>query len=925
MKRCFFAIAMVSVVGLALGVKAEDGFVELTGTQVINTGYKPKRATTVKLDFQLVGAQTVQTRILGCDASGNNSKFAFHINNNGNFNYSTDNASPSAGKSADTARYTVSMPGRGNANLYNADGSLCKGPNWTDMKDVTSTYPLVIGGNALNASGTSIDSLTAKMKVYGLKIYESGTLVYDFKPVVKGGVAGLYDENAGVLVADDRDGHALAYGGDIETLPADGYVQSNGSSIQGINSRFFWQPGAKVEVDYELTDSTKNSQYRIVGADWGGVVQRASVYIGGGGVSFGMGTDATEFKGDQTGIDPDKRRHTVIIDTVAGKYYYKTGIMTEKTLTPQGACTETAVYPMGLMAGTTNQNGSVFRHFAKMKLYRAKFWLNGELKHDYVPCVKGDVAGLKDLVDGQFVTSGALTYGGNILKEDDDPYLENTDGVNYIDTGYKLKGSTKIEADFAFRSKTVQQFVFEGADGNANNVAFRQYVNGNGCLAYRCSNGNNNTGVYVATGDPAVPVRPYERHQFTLDPVANKVIVEDAGYTNWLANGWLSVTAANENTHTLKLFSSSDGKTNHADIRLYGLRIYEDGQLVRNYVPYLKSGQAGLQDLVNSTFVTGKSNVAMRVYGTVACDKDEDAYLLSDGNQLINSGYFMNRSSRIEVAFAYADVTVARRQNRLFGQDYNPSDDPLTFFGAFYLNGSDKFSFGGGDAFTGASTEISTDLQQHRAILNASARTWALRTIDGTNQKSGSWSTSFTKTANQEMGIFGTPTNASYTGWRNLSKVKIYWLEVKEGDAVKHRFYPAKIGGEVGLYDVVTKTLKKNVTGSATDFVLGGAGYDGKGKDNGFLEKPASEVSIDFGKTATLTAFAPGAVEYRWTLNGEPISVEGLSCTVAWKRQRTADVYSVTPVYIVNGCTVEGAAATTTVNHRPSGFCVIIR
>ena len=38
MKRCFFAIAMASVVGLALGVKAEDGFVELTGTQVSNTG-----------------------------------------------------------------------------------------------------------------------------------------------------------------------------------------------------------------------------------------------------------------------------------------------------------------------------------------------------------------------------------------------------------------------------------------------------------------------------------------------------------------------------------------------------------------------------------------------------------------------------------------------------------------------------------------------------------------------------------------------------------------------------------------------------------------------------------------------------------------------------------------------------------------------
>ncbi|MGN0833171.1 MAG: hypothetical protein ACI4RD_05935 [Kiritimatiellia bacterium] len=937
-------LALVGVCATACAW-AEDAYVELTGSQAINTGYKAfydsatKAQSQIELDFQLTEVPENGTRIIGGDG-GNKGLSYFSLYADGNFKYTYNGYSAmSTGQAVTTDRYTVQLPAYGNA-IFSSGGQQLA-VSWIGMASGTMPNPIVLGANALNTGGSSISNLVAKMKIFGFRILErengAWTRKYDFKPVVKGGSACLYDAATGTALQDDR-GNALAWGGDIEELPEDGYVQSNGSSLQGINSRFCWQPGAKVEIDYALTDATKNTQYRMTGADYGGVGQRASIYVGGGGVSFGMGTDETGFKGEGTYIDPDLRRHTAVIDTVANKYYYRTGQTTEKTLTPIGVCTETARFPMGLMAGTTNENGSVFRHLAKMKLYGAKFYLNGQLVHDYVPCLKGDVAGLKDLVDGAFVTSGALTYGGDIRRENDDPYLENTDAVNYVDTGYKPTGKTKIVADFAFRKNTAQQFVFEGLDSEG--VAFRQYINSGGNLAYRCSDGNNSTDVYVATGSPAVPARPFVRQRFTIDAAENRVIVENAGYTNWLAKNWISITATKSNQYTLKLFSSSDGKTNHADIRLYDFKLYDDGELKKHFVPYVMDGLPGLQDLVSGTFVTGKSNVAMRAYGEVACNKTEDAYLLSDGNQLINSGYFASYKSRIAIDYAFTDTTPARYQNRLFGQDYNVDETTMAFKTGWYINGNGKLAVGGGDngAFNGTtftwktgygSGECAADLTRYLGVLNFNngKPSVALRTPEGTTLATATMSTSatYSQTSKLAMGLFGTATNNAFTAWRNLAKVKIYSVEIQEGGQVLHKYYPAKIGGKVGLYDLNGQQLHCNVTGSETDFVLGGAGYDGKGKDDGFLLKPAAAVTIPYAESATLTAFAPGAVEHRWTRNGEPVAVEGLALVVDWRRQRTTDLYSVTPVYRVNGLTVEGAPATTEVTYRPCGLSIIVR
>ncbi|MDD2349506.1 MAG: hypothetical protein PHS50_14755, partial [Kiritimatiellae bacterium] len=108
-----------------------------------------------------------------------------------------------------------------------------------------------------------------------------------------------------------------------------------------MNSRYFMNPGTKVEIDYALTDAKVNSQWRLVGADKSGCNTYSAIYIGGGGVSFGTG-DA--FTGHGTQVAPDLLRHTCVIDSPGNTYYYITGATTNWQGTIASTRTKTALH-----------------------------------------------------------------------------------------------------------------------------------------------------------------------------------------------------------------------------------------------------------------------------------------------------------------------------------------------------------------------------------------------------------------------------------------------------------------------------------------------------------------------------------------------------------------------------------------------------
>jgi hypothetical protein len=88
------------------------------------------------------------------------------------------------------------------------------------------------------------------------------------------------------------------------------------------------------------------------------------------------------------------------------------------------------------------------------------------------------------------------------------------------------------------------------------------------------------------------------RVRLILDAKNSKYIAADAGVTNAIYTIDKGTrTGSNRATHYLPIFATHDfAAASRMPMRLYSFKIYEDDVLVRDYVPAVKNGVAGLQD-----------------------------------------------------------------------------------------------------------------------------------------------------------------------------------------------------------------------------------------------------------------------------------------------------------------------------------------
>jgi len=349
-------------------------------------------------------------------------------------------------------------------------------------------------------------------------------------------------------------------------------------------------------------------------------------------------------------------------------------------------------------------------------------------------------------------------------------------------------------------------------------------------------------------------------------------------------------------------------------MRLYGFKIYEDGVPVRDYVPYVINGVAGVKDTLSGSFAASGNGSAFSWGGEVQGESG-DAYLEADGTQAINTGYFPNPDTKIVADFQMMTFV---GQMRLFGEA-NTMSAELYIDGS--ATGSGNFGFGVGDTWTKSKT-LAADLKRHVATLDVKDKVYSI-TTDGASSLSGAITNACTKTAGYPLALFAKATNAVGTAFSGLAKMNLYSARIYESGALVHEFLPYKNGAVIGLYDTVTGTVKTDALSSATAFKIGGMGVDGGGSA---FEVAPQNTKVGFNKTVTLTAYAPGAVSYRWTKDGAVIAgATGGSLTVVWEKTPRQSVYAVTPVYSVNGKAVDGAPVAATVENLPRGMIFYIR
>ena len=150
---------------------------------------------------------------------------------------------------------------------------------------------------------------------------------------------------------------------------------------------------------------------------------------------------------------------------------------------------------------------------------------------------------------------------------------------------------------------------------------------------------------------------------------------------------------------------------------------------------------------------------------------------------------------------------------------------------------------------------------------------------------------------------------------------RIYSVRIYEDEELIHEFLPYTDGTAASLYDVKTGHVATKVNGTGVSVY--GIGVDGEER---WLVTP-QDVSISTSQTVTLRAIAAGSVSrYKWTRNGEAVSGgSNGELTVAWRRAKTPDSYTVTPVYLINGEEVEGEPISTTVTHVALGISIMVR
>lgn len=164
-------------------------YIESSGTQYIDTGFKPNQNTRCVIDIE--NLSSAQESFFGARASQNAASFTYFslTATTGRSDYGSSKQPMSFTNTV--GRYTVDQ----NKNVCTANGVTVTGTANTFQL----TYNLYL--MAVNQANAAIQN--AKMKLYSAKIYDNGTLVRDFIPCKNAsGTIGLWDNVNSVFYAN---------------------------------------------------------------------------------------------------------------------------------------------------------------------------------------------------------------------------------------------------------------------------------------------------------------------------------------------------------------------------------------------------------------------------------------------------------------------------------------------------------------------------------------------------------------------------------------------------------------------------------------------------------------------------------------------------------------------------------------------------
>ena len=725
----------------------------------------------------------------------------------------------------------------------------------------------------------------------------------------------------------------------------DGYIESDGSAGAGINTGFFFGPQSKVELDCQLTDvSDSVAQVRLLGAAGekeNDAKPECEFYIGRNGAlmfSFISGKKGNARQASNF-YDIDLVRHRIVLDFYETKQFQVWTGNTKNTKALSDFPGNRQAYPMSFFARNgTSCGATTFSAYTKMRVYRVRIWDEGVLVRDYTPLVKGGIPGFRENCSGQFVTGeniAAFTAGGDVPEEPDDPYVATphnspgrvTNGETiYWDTGYYFKTNSSVSLDYALMTNWATNNPYGSGgknvlscDGN-NSAAQQVYM-----LAY----GTAGAGYYYWKTGPngseggisQMGIATANGVRRTLEMSGNSTRIITAGYTNFSKTVTSGVTV--NFTKTLKLGY-------YLPMKIYGLKIFEDGVMIKDYRPFVTNGVPGLLDVMNqpSSLITstygggGKTNYVAEAGGNFqdyTADAEKEAYLEFDGvsGHYINTGYVIKPTSGVEADFQMWH-TVYNNQQGYFKQEASTANPNI--LARLYMNSAYTYSWQFEDYSTyktgvGANTQVSAkDNVRRQFKLDGYSNRATVRCGDAVLY-------------DQEMTKEHLNTGEPYTMRIGPERacMRLYNFKIFESGEVVRDFVPCLTNGVAGLYERYTKAFYPLTGGKVR-------GMGTKGVSEYItVPQPARLMRKGANRTATLTCFVPSAQSYEWYEDGIRIPGETSdSLTLEWEMSKAKmgnhiHTYSVKPVYAVFNEKVLGESVATTVEYMPLRAMIIVR
>lgn len=386
-------------------------------------------------------------------------------------------------------------------------------------------------------------------------------------------------------------------------------------------------------------------------------------------------------------------------------------------------------------------------------------------------------------------------------------YIEST-GTQYIDTGFVPNDKTRATLDFEIGEISSTVGMFGSRQSSSGSYADSYCVWG--------ISGNKIRSDFGETRNQSFDVSVNVRH--SVDKNGNATFLD--GVEKVVAS-----ESSFESPETMVLFAVKSGTSvsNFSSFKFVSMKVYDDGLLVRDYVPCKdKGGQVGLYDLANSEFYGNRGSgsfVAGPEVPKLPAGYTRLEYIESTGTQYIDTGIKVSSETKMMLDFKF-NVSTYNTYIGMMGTRISSSSKS---FCVWRWNTQQLRSDYGDSVKTFIGN---ADTERHVIVKDATTTT-----VDG-ETKAQETRVNFDTGLNAYLFAVNESNSPSYPG-----PMRVYRFEIYNDGILSGSFVPCKNqSGDVGMYDTVSSKFYGNE----------GTGSFVAGQEIEIPSVPMSEVGLAF-------------------------------------------------------------------------------